>query len=165
MTPTRLTRRAVMAGATAFAAVPALAHRLARTETDVRIAEDGTVGVTHVYHLQDAQSALFEAGLIDAPDLGSLRAQARLALYTEEHFALLVDGRPSPLSIVGAEIEGDSVFVYQEGSVAPGPLSVKAGMLRDLLERQINSVNVVRGGRTVTLDFKGDDGVKALSGA
>lgn len=161
------TRRAVLAGGLALMASPAIpvrawAHRLARSETDVRIADDGAVRVTHVLHLQDAQDALYKAGLIERPDLGSLRARAKLALYTEERFALLVNGVEAPLELVGAEIEGDSVFVYQEGQVGEGALLVRNSVLRDLMHGQINSVNVVRGGKTVTLEFRRDDGVKLI---
>ena len=152
-----------MAGGLALLAGPALAHRLARSETEIRIADDGAVRVIHTLHLQDAQDALYRAGIIDAPDLGSLRNRARLALYTEERFALSVDGTAAPLELIGAEIEGDSVFVYQEGRLGPGALTVRNGVLRDLLARQINSVNVMRAGRTVTLEFRGDDGVKAVA--
>ena len=151
-----------LAGGLSLLATPALAHRLARSETDVRIADDGEVRVTHVLHLQDAQDALYKAGLIDRPDLGSLRARAKLALYTEKRFALLVNGDPAPLKLIGAEIEGDSVFVYQQGRIGDGALLVRNGVLRDLMARQVNSVNVVRGGKTVTLEFRRDDGVKLV---
>jgi hypothetical protein len=158
------TRRIIVAGALAIAAsAPAYAHRLARTETEVRISPDGTVSVIHVYHLQDAQSALFHAGLIDQPDLSSLRARAKLALYTEQRFAIAASDINAELEIIGADIEGDSVYIYQEGQIGDGPLSVDARMLRDLIKTQSNSVNIVRGRQTVTLDFSGDDGPKQVA--
>ena len=161
---TKLSRRLFLgyAGATAVA-YPAFAHRLARTETEVRIDADGRVDVIHVYHLQDAQSALYQSGVLDAPDLTPLRARAKLALYTNDHFAIASGGVPISLEIIGAEIEGDSVYVYQQGQLGEGALSIDARMLRPLLKQQINSVNIVRDGRTVTLDFIGDDGVKAVA--
>lgn len=158
------TRRAVLIGcAGAGLAQPAWAHRLARTETDVRIATDGTVAVTHVYHIQDAQTALYKAGLLERPDLSSLRARAQLALYTASNFALIVGDEPIQLDIVGAEIEGDSVFVYQEGRLSDGDLTVSASMLRELVHGQRNSVNIVKNGQTQTLDFSGDDGPKPVA--
>lgn len=158
------TRRIVIGGIAALSvAVPAYGHRLARTETEIRIAPDGAVTVVHVYHLQDAQSALFQAGLIDQPDLSSLRARAKLALYTQQRFAIAANGVPTPLEIIGAEIEGDSVYIYQDGQIGDGVLSIDARMLRDLIKTQSNSVNVVRDSQTLTLDFSGDDGPKQVA--
>jgi len=154
----------VIGGLAALSAFrPAFAHRLARTETEVRIAPDGAVSVVHVYHLQDAQSALFQANMIDVPDLSSLRARAKLALYTQEHFGIAAGGVAAPLEIIGAEIEGDSVYVYQEGHIGDGALSIDARMLRDLLKTQSNSVNIIQDGKTTTLDFSGDDGPKQVA--
>jgi len=160
----RPTRRVILGGiAATMAAAPSFAHRLARTETEVRISPDGTIAVIHVYHLQDAQSALFHAGLIDQPDLSSLRARAKLALYTERNFAVAAGDVSATLEIIGAEIEGDSVYIYQEGQIGGGPLTVDARMLRDLIKTQSNSVNIVQGGQTITLDFSGDDGPKQVA--
>ena len=127
------------------------------------ISSNDEVSIVHVYHLQDAQSALFKIGLIDRPDLGSLRARAQLALYTEASFTLAEGGVPIELEIIGAEIQGDSAYVYQQGLIGNGALSVDARMLRSLLKGQSNSVNIVRGGTTVTLDFSGDDGPKPVA--
>jgi hypothetical protein len=164
VTINHLSRRIVLGGIAAFgAAVPALAHRLERTESEIRITPDGAISVIHVYHLQDAQSALFQAGIIAQPDLSPLRARAKLALYTQDHFTVAADGVPAKLDIIGAEIEGDKVYVYQDGVITDGALSVDARMLRDLIKAQSNSVNIVRGGKTLTLDFKGDDGPKQVA--
>lgn len=144
-------------------AAPAQTHRLARTETEIRITDDGAVSVIHVYHLQDAQSALFQAKLIDQPDLSSLRARAKLALYTQERFAIAAGDVTVPLEIIGAEIEGDSVYIYQEGQIGDGTLTIDARMLRDLIKNQSNSVNIVRNDQTTTLEFLGDDGPKQVA--
>jgi len=161
------TRRTLLGGLCGVGALcwakPAWAHRLARTETDVTISPEGDVSIIHVYHLQDAQSALFQAGLIERPDLGSLRARAQLALYTEANFTLAVGGTPVALDLIGAEIQGDSAYVYQDGQIGDGALSIDARMLRSLLKEQSNSVNIVRDGRTVTLNFSGDDGPKPVA--
>jgi hypothetical protein len=164
VTTNRPTRRIILGGIAALTvATPALAHRLARTETEIRISTDGTVTVVHVYHLQDAQSALFHAGFIDQPDLSSLRARAKLALYTQERFAISAKGELANLQIIGAEIEGDSVYIYQDGQISDGALTIDARMLRDLIKTQSNSVNIIRDGTTVTLDFSEDDGPKQVA--
>lgn len=143
--------------------VPAFAHRLARTETEIRIEADGQLSIIHVYHLQDAQNALYKAGLIERPDLMSLQSRAKLALYTESSFALLENGQPVTLTLIGAEVQGDSIYVYQEGTTTADALSVDARMLRELIKGQSNSVNIIRNNRTVTLDFRGDDGPKPVA--
>lgn len=170
-----VTRRLALIGvgaasaATLLGAGPALAHRLARTETELRIDADGRVSVIHVYHLQDVQSALYKAGLIAGPDLSSLRARAQLANYTQGRFRLYECDAPVNLSIIGAEIEGGHVYVYQEGqlflpsnTVDRARLTLDASMLRDLLVGQSNSVNVIRNGETRTIEFSGDDGIKEI---
>lgn len=164
VTTKHLSRRIVLGGIGAFAAaIPASAHRLARTETEIHIAPDGALSVIHVYHLQDAQSALFQAGIIAQPDLSSLRARAKLALYTQGRFAIAANGIPVTLEIIGVEIEGDSVYVYQDGVIGAGALSIDARMLRDLIKAQSNSVNIIRAGKTLTLDFAGNDGPKQVA--
>ncbi|MGB3456978.1 MAG: DUF6702 family protein [Litorimonas sp.] len=159
-------RRTVLAGLSASAvlasAPSARAHRAARTETELRIDADGKIGVIHVYHLQDAQTALYEMGRIGRPDLTPLRARAMLALYTQERFSLSDADGPVALEPLVAEIEGDSVYVYQEGMAGPGPYTVEASMLREIYRDQRNSVNIVRDGDTVTLDFTGRDRAKRI---
>lgn len=164
MSSPNLTRRSATAGLLSIAFVsPAFAHRLARTESEVRISEGGTIGVIHVYHLKDAQTALFEAGLISSPDMDSLKARAILSLYTQDKFTLSFGDIPSKLAIIDAQIEGDSIYVYQEGQAGEGPLTVDARMLRDLIPSQRNSVNIIRGGNIITVDFALDDGPKSVA--
>ncbi|MGB6229304.1 MAG: DUF6702 family protein [Litorimonas sp.] len=162
-----MTTRRVVLGSLAAVCVarPALAHRSKRTETEVRIEPDGTVGVTHVYHAQDAQDVLYATGILSRPDISTLRARAKLALYTADQFALMSGDVPVELSIVGAEIIGQNVYVYQSGTVsdASAPLAVSATMFREHVGDQTNSVNIVRNGETSTLDFRGDDGWKAVA--
>ena len=155
MTTTR--RAALLGGACALLATPALAHRVKRVESEVVFRDDGSVSVTHVYHAQDAQDALFGAGLIDKPDIAGLRERAKLALYTGETFALTVGGEVVPLDVLGAELLGNSVYVYQEADAVPdGTVAVRAAMLHGLLFGQINSVTVVRGDKRETRDLVSD---------
>ena len=168
MTTIKPNRRWVLGGAMNIAllstAAPVWAHRLARTETEVTFKDDGSVAVIHSYHVQDVQDALYAAQTIESPDMGSLRNRAKLALYTEQTFSLKIDDQAIPLEIVGAEVAGATVYVYQEAQNVPsGKVSIEATMLRELIKGQQNSVNVEIDGETQTLDFKGDDGMKSLS--
>ncbi len=125
----------------------AFAHRVNRAESTVVFSgEDGRVEVTHIFHAADAQIALVKAGLIDKPDIASLRARARLALHVEETFAILINEKARPLTTLGAEIVGNNVYVYQEGTgFYPGELRIRASMLHGLLHGQRNSVTVEMG--------------------
>jgi len=89
-----LTRRRTLqtlSGAALWAAFPlcAFAHREKKTLTTVEWnANTQMLNVIHSYHLHDAETALADAGIIDKPDLFSLKARAKLALYTAKHFSL-----------------------------------------------------------------------------
>ena len=163
----KLTRRSSIAISLAavglFCAPFAQAHRLARAETEVRVRPDGTVDVTHIYHVHDVQRAFFDAGLINSPDLAPLEARARLALHTQDHFKLESTEGDIQLDVIDAEIIGHHAYVYQEGRLTGSLKSVSADMLRTLIPSQINSVNLIIDGRTTTLDFSGTDGSKPIS--
>ena len=159
-----MNRRAlILSGAACFIAAPASAHRSKRSETVIRIGDEGALEITHVFHIQDAQDALFAAGIIDKPDIGSLKARAQLSLYTADRFGIQTGDQWARLNILDAEVRGSSIYVYQTGQLGHGALSVKADMLRDLIPGHRISVNVVENNITRTLEFSGDDGVKSLS--
>ena len=154
-----------MLGGAALLALPgpALAHRVARTETELRIAPDGRISVIHAIHAQDAQDALFEAGLIKRPDIGTLENRARLALHVAERFLLFADEAPVPLELLGAELEGKTVYIYQEGEgPADSRYKLASFILSDLVPGMVNSVNVVRDGETRTLDFRQGESAKTI---
>ncbi len=162
----RLSRRHICCGVAAAALLPARAwaHRQAQTYTDVRWnAVSGYLQVTHQYHSHDAAMALSQIGLLQQPDLTSLKERARLALYTEAQFALAqTDGTPLPLTLLGAELDGASAYVYQEAKLdsAPKGLIVTCRLLRDIIPEQINDVDIRLGGPVISLQFKKSDGPK-----
>jgi len=89
---------------------PALAHRLTTTDTRIDIdTQTLKVEVIHSLHVHDTETALLKAGIIDGPDLISLKSRAQLALYIEEHFSLVNGENTVPLSIVGAELDKRNV--------------------------------------------------------
>jgi hypothetical protein len=105
----------------------ALAHRGHAVWTDI-VWNGESFEITHRMHLADAIAAKRLMGgrdAIEAP--GSL---ARVALYVEERFLILAardDGPGAPpkaltLHTLGAEIEDDFLFVYQQWQ---GPLPAR----------------------------------------
>ena len=66
----------------------------------------------HRLHLSDAITVNRAMG--GSVAIGELASLARVALYIEERFDVLVDGEPAALTTIGAEIEDDFMLVYQE---------------------------------------------------
>lgn len=68
--------------------------------------------ITHQIHLADALT------LLDALDasasLESLKGQALIALHLEETFSLKSEGAEGSTKTIGAEIDDDFLFIYQE---------------------------------------------------
>ena len=95
--------------------------------------------------------------------LETLVGRAQLALYVEEHFKLAPSdgGRPGdrlPLELIGAELDGEFVLVYQEFTgELPAELAIRDDILRDVFPAQVNHVNLSSAGRVRSLTFGGDD--------
>lgn len=162
-----LSRRNVSLGLVALcaaSAVPAYAHREKTTETEITWSADGGyLYATHKFHLHQTEVSLFEAGITHSAKFESLRARAELALYVEKNFTLqTLTEKPITLEILGAEIVGRDVYVYQQAKMdaAPKGLIVTCNLLRDFIPDQINHVDVKLGGKINSLAFRGNDGPK-----
>lgn len=104
----------------------------------------GALEVIHRLHTHHA----FDAAAIEqrgGGDFAGTESLAALGLYVEKRFAI-ADGDDAPIKLdfVGAKIEGDYVFVYQEAPLetAPTELRVRNDILVDLRPSQVNQVNV-----------------------
>ena len=75
--------------------------------------------------------------------------------------AAVVDGRPGgrlALELIGAELDGEFVLVYQEFSgELPAALAIRDDILREVFPDQINHVNVATGGEVRSVTFSDDD--------
>jgi len=165
--PSRRQTLSILSGTAIMAALPSLgyAHRQKTTLSQVEWNESNkTLYVTHSYHMHDAETALAAAGIIAKPDLTSLRARAKLALYTARHFELSTNDTEIDLDLLGAEHEGRTVYVYQEAYMdnAPTGLTVSASMLRDIIPGQLNNVDVTLTGELTSVQFKDKDGPKKV---
>lgn len=165
-----LTRRhtlKTLTGVAVFAALPlsAQAHRQKTTLSQIEWSEtDKALYVTHSFHMHDAETALAARGIIHKPDLTSLKARARLALYTAEHFNLSVGGEKIELEILGAEFHARTVYVYQQVHLEDKPtaMTISADMLRDIIPGQINNVDVKLTKKVMSVQFKANDGPKKI---
>jgi hypothetical protein len=150
--------RGLSAVALLWLSLSAQGHRLAQsvTELEWRVDEQ-RLEVTHSIHLDDAIPLLINTGGVDG-ELGPL-AQARLLYYVEQHFELtLRDAQPVELTPVGAAIDGEYLWIYQELSLPrfPENLRLNVSLLQDFHLDQQNLVNLKVGDHVQSLRFDRD---------
>lgn len=145
-------------------ALPAHAHTEKTSVSEITWSEkDGFLYASHKFHLHQTEVSLFDAGITNSAKFESLRARAQLALYVEKNFTLhSSDETPLPLDILGAEIEGRDVWVYQQTQLEalPQGLIIQCNLLREIIPTQINHVDIKLWGKVTSLAFRGDDGPK-----
>ena len=163
-----MTRRATLGRAAALCAatslsLPAYAHRQRLSVSEVEWNPTTKVlGVTHRFHLHDAEKALAAEGLISKPDLHNLRSQAKLALYVESQFGLKSGDNDIELSVLGAQVEGNNIYIFQEAILEQRPeaLTVRCEILRSVFPDQRNHVNLRLYTPVKTLTFSGRERIK-----
>lgn len=142
-------RRALLLAVPALlgvAARPAAAHRahvtLTRLQANPRA---GTWELSHALHYHDAARVLELRAPGRRLDPGSVDGQARLALDVESGFALFDPaGDRLALQMIGAELAGDGVQVYQElpAPTARGRFRVECVLWQDVFPEQVNTVSI-----------------------
>ncbi len=125
-----------------------------------------TLDVTHSFHIHEAENALYDTGVLRYPDLTSLKSQLRLALYVDENFTLALNGKKKlALEIIGAEIDGQSAYVYQQIPLKKKPpqLIITCQIFHNIYTDQRNNVDVTLGETVQSLQFKRHDGPKRIT--
>lgn len=118
------------------------AHRLQHSLSDLHWrVDDALLEVAHSFHLDDAMVLLADLGSPEGhvdPATG-----ARLLYYVEQRFGLILDGKALELEPVGAQIDGDALWVYQEAKLKrpPDRLTVECRLLHAYHEDQQNQIN------------------------
>ncbi len=147
-----------------FSSAATQAHRLKNAFTTVLFNErSDRLEVMHQFYLHDAEQVATE---IVGPTSGTganlyenAEDRQRFAIYVHERFSLFdPSGERLPLTLRGAEIDGDFLWVYQAMRLPDPPLevfSVAHRALRDLWPDQVNTVNVEGAGPIRTLTFQG----------
>jgi hypothetical protein len=146
---------------------PLLAHRLPEALTTIeRNSNTDTIEIIHRLHLHDAEMALSDKFPDVDLSLDSVTGRAQLALYVETQFQIvdLATREPLKLKLIGAELDGDSVLVYQEFKGAlPDNLTIRQDALRENFPNQVNTINISLGSQIRTLIFKDKDSWKTLT--
>lgn len=138
----------------------AWAHRLHAAITTILFNErTQRIEIMHRYFSHDAEHLLRELyGSADIVDSES--DQLRFGGYIHERFSLFGDDdQVLPLALIGVELDGDFLWVYQSAPLPQPPLSrlsVEHNALRELWEAQTNTVNVETADKIQTLTFSRD---------
>lgn len=142
---------------------PAAAHQQKITLSSVTHNEkSGLLEVIHRVPLHDAEHALEVQG-VRAPDIvNDLESRRAVARYVAARFSVSHEGEPIAFTLLGTEIEGGRLVVYQE-AVSPGAgatLTIRSQILTDVWARQENRVNLGSGTKVDTLVFANGDRAK-----
>jgi hypothetical protein len=134
-----------------------------------RGASGDTIEIIHRLHTHDAELGVATTLGKRNISLETLVDRAQLALYVEERFviAAYADGQIGnrlPLELIGAELDGEFVLVYQEfAGELPADLAIRDDILRDVFPEQVNHVNVAVGAEVRSVTFSGDDDWRMLA--
>lgn len=155
-------RRAVVAAVAAAAlglALTASAHREPGSLTSIEWNEaSGKTEIIHRLHSHDAELGI--GAVLGRPNLSALdlTGRAYIALYVEERFHIAGSDGVLPLDLIGAELVGDHILIYQEyAGRLPRNFRIRDDILRDAYPAQINQVNIEDGNATHSLLFADDD--------
>lgn len=161
----RATRRKLKVGiAMLCIASPAVADRQPGSLSTVKVnLATGNVEIIHRLHNHDAELGIMAVLKDRSLTMDQLVGRAQLALYVEDRFTIAATsgdeiGAPLHLELLGAELDGEYVLVYQEFSGDfPATVAVRNDILRDVFPEQINHVNIALGGPVRSLTFKERD--------
>ncbi|PHS29279.1 MAG: hypothetical protein COA85_00995 [Robiginitomaculum sp.] len=146
-----------------FMPAPAQAHRAHAGLTEiVWNAHTQEMEITHRLYAHDLEPRLFSHVLSGWEE--TQEGVERVGEYCTVKFQIRDKGQPVPLSYVGAEPEGEFIYVY---FTAPRPaegdsLSIYNAMLMDAFDDQVNLVNLTLDGKTQSQYFRFGEAAKPL---
>ena len=149
----------VLLASTALLAIAGLAHahqmQVAITTVTINLRTD-SIEVIHRFFTHDTEHAMAQITGRPADIMLDEKVQQQFGRYVGKNFKLFgQDKMELPLSIVGVELEGDVIWVYQEAPL-PGDLAELTVInlaLLELIPNQVNTVNVECGDDLSTLRF------------
>lgn len=151
----------------ALSAAQASAHRLHVSLTTIeRNAATDRIEIVHQVFGHDLEFGWALDGA-DGPLLENDMGLDAIGRYAAQAFRVRdADGAEVPLDYVGAEEEGEILWIYQEapGDEDPTAWRLWSGWLFDWFPEQSNQVNVHEGDRVISVTFRVGEGFQALSG-
>lgn len=146
----------VLVLALAGASTAALAHRFHFAISEMSDnARTGSLEVVHTMMSHDVDDMLVRLHKRQV-DLSTPEDEALLRAYVEEKFYVTgKDGKRLPLKWVGMTVNVENVVIYRELEAASlaKVARVHDEVLMDFLPRQVNTVNIKRGSKVVSLTF------------
>ena len=137
----------------------ATAHRLkAAISTVTVVASTGNMEIIHRFYSHDAEHALSSITGQRADVLQDEASQQAFGRFVSERFMISdQDEKELPLSLLGVELEGDFIWVYQETPIPAHltGLEVQNSALLEEVPGQVNTVNIECGSELETLVFSG----------
>jgi len=97
--------------------------------------------------------------------LDNLEARARVSLEFSNSFTLWNEqGEKIPLQLVGAELDGEFFYIYQEAGcdILLGPLNVRHEMMRNYWPDMTNQLNIYYPSGTRSLVFDNNSGMQQV---
>ncbi len=146
-----------------------LAHEQKTALTDIFYNErTGNLEIAHRFSLHDAEHTLNKVTDVKADLALSSEGRAAFAKYVAERFGIMLSDKESlPLALVGQELEGGYLWVYQEAKI-PKPIgasfSIKNTILQEVIKGQVNTVNVRYRSQVATFVFEAGTGWKSYQG-
>lgn len=146
------------------------AHEQKTSLTDLFYNErSGNLEIAHRFRLHDAEHTLHKATDSRGDLTLSEEARKAFARYAAERFTLTLENKKQlPLTLVGQELEGGYLWVYQETPI-PEPVStsffIQNTILLDVVKGQVNTVNVRYRSQVSTFVFQVGTGRKLFEGA
>tara|TARA_B100001105_G_scaffold50177_1_gene37780 strand:+ start:101 stop:598 length:498 start_codon:yes stop_codon:yes gene_type:complete len=140
-----------------FSSMQATAHRQHHMWTTIVQADArGLIEISHRIHAKDALQVLQNLGVV-RPELTSIKELAQLALYLESTFTVTdPSGQLTLPQLIGSELEGNFVFIYQElvSNLAPNEYSYQSSGLMEVHSDQVNYVQIHLHNSIQTLEFR-----------
>lgn len=147
--------------------LPAHAHQQRVALTDIVFNQrSGNIEVAHRFIIHDAEHALRDI-LGHRVDLhADAKKRDEFAAYVARRFSLgRLGGEEIPLTLLGHEVDGGFLWVYQETPLVEGlkGLSVQHTSLQDVWRDQVNTVNVRRGNAVRTLQLTSESSAGSVT--
>ena len=136
----------------------AAAHQQKEAQSDISLnTRTGLVEIVHRFSVHDAEHVMTDDQGRPVDLLADPAAQGRFAAYLARTFSIIdgVTGAPVTLTLLGAEIEGAYLYIYQETDIPPAPIDwmIRHDALREIWPDQVNRVNIRAYGDLKTLIF------------